>query len=707
VRLRLGLLLVLAGGSAGWPVARAVPVGLRAVEASAADQEFPLSAAVDGIATTNNGWRISGAVFQEQFAVFVPDKPLSAALCQFQFSFRSGLPNAHFGDFEIDVTTDEAPAVQGRWAPLIPESAVADCAEGVRAFGTTTRIETHCPVTVVTLRARVPFNGITGFRLRLFPNAPDPQGKRRSAIGRAPAGDFLLTEFRVETDPQRSSNIALGRQPYCSRAVAAGLPSRNLTDGFFSTYSHPDSRVTDPNGLFELDLGQMTTLDHITLRGREDGPAADRLAAFRVELLTEAGGFPGQTQWQSRPANETPLPLGVAAIVRAGDGDGTFVGRRIRLHNQSTQNNQPLLAELEVYPALFPRAQDWLADDRVLQSGAEVTVPAGAKKLRLTIVCGEFPQFSDMVMYRWRLAGWRDEWQEADREGRVVISPVPPGGLFKLELQARHSDGIWDESGVPAVLRIALPWWRNPTLLTTVILVALVLTAAIWWRVKATVMKRRLVLAEQHLDLHRERLRIARDMHDEMGARLTYIALLADRTRREANGQSPGQAEQLAELADSARSSVTALDAIVWAVNPQHDSVGDLADYLSDYAPGYLKPAGIECRLDLHLENPKQTLSLSLRHALLMAVKEALQNVLRHAEARAVRVKLREAQGQLEVTVTDDGRGFDQPAAGVSHSGLENMRQRLAEIGGVCHIGPGENGRGVCVRFAMPVTSTK
>jgi len=183
--------------------------------------------------------------------------------------------------------------------------------------------------------------------------------------------------------------------------------------------------------------------------------------------------------------------------------------------------------------------------------------------------------------------------------------------------------------------------------------------------------------------------------------------LLADRTRREANGQSPEQAEQLAELADSARSSVTALDAIVWAVNPQHDSVGDLADYLSDYAPGYLKPAGIECRLDLHLENPKQTLSLSLRHALLMAVKEALQNVLRHAEARAVRVKLREAQGQLEVTVTDDGRGFDQPAAGVSHSGLENMRQRLAEIGGVCQISPGDNGRGVCVRFAMPVTSTK
>lgn len=690
-----------------WPhLAFSLPVRLIAVEASAADPDHPLSAAVDGIIATNNGWSISGDVFKEQFAVFAPEKPLSAAMFQFHFAFLSSVTNAHFSEFEVDVTTDEKPAVIGRWAPLIPELASANCPDGVRIFGPTIRIETHCDVSVVTLRARVPFASITGFRLRLFTHTIDPSDTRTPAIGSSPDGTFMLTEFRVEAEAQRSSNIASRRQVYCSRGDKLGLPARNLTDGFFSTYSHPDESG-GAGAFFELDLGQMTTLSHVTMRGREDGPESDRLAAYRVELLTEAGGFPGQTKWEARRlADGSRLTLGSADVVRSSDGEGTFAGRRIRIHSESSDYHQPVLAEIEVYPALFPRAQDWLADGRLLQPGAEVTVPASASQLQFTITCGEFANLSGTLIYRWRLAGWKDDWLETGVDGRVLISPAPPAGLFKLEVQARHSDGIWDESGVPVSLRIALPWWRNPALVTGIGFVAALSLAAVWWRVKATMMKRQLTVAEKHVDLYRERLRIARDMHDEMGARLTYIALLADRTQREADGEPVERNRQLAELAESARSSVTALDAIVWAVNPQHDSAGDLADYLSDYAPGYLKAAGIECRLDLRVENPKQSLTLTLRHSLLMAVKEALQNVVRHAGATTVRLTLRESEGRLDISITDDGRGFKQQQTGVTHSGLENMRQRLAEIGGICQISAGDNGRGARVRFNMPVTST-
>lgn len=690
------------------PQAVSLPIPLRAVEASAADQANPLSAAVDNNFASDNGWRISHDVFKEQFAVFAPDTALSAAICQFQFSFLSGLTNGHFGDFEIDVTTDEKPAVNGRWTPLIPELAEANCPDGVRAYGPTIHLETRCGVTVILVRARVPFPGITGFRLRLFSSAPYPARERKTAIGCSATGSFMLTEFRVETDSPRSSNIALGRQVYCSRAVALGLPSRHLTDGFFSTYSHPDPRVNDTNVFFELDLGQMITLDHIAVRGRADGHAAQQLASYRIELLTEAGGFPGRQQWQSWLfPHGAARPPGSADVVRSEAGVGTFSGRRIRIHNQSLQNNQPVLAEVEVYPALFPRASDWLADDRVLAPGVEVIVPAGAAQLRFTISCGEPSNLPGLLIYRWRLAGWQDNWQETGVAGRGVIVPAPPAGLFKLELQARHSDGIWDESGVPISLHIALPWWRHPPIVAAAVGGAILGAVAIWWRVKVVVMKRRLVLAEKHLDLNRERLRIARDMHDEMGARLTYIALLADRTQRETDTPLAERDRLLADLAESARASVTALDAIVWAVNPQHDSVGDLADYLSDYAPGYLQAAGIECRLDLRVEQPKQSLGLTLRHSLLMAVKEALQNVVRHAGATMVRLALHDSLERLEVSVTDNGRGFTGPPAGVSHSGLENMRQRLAEIGGVCEITAGVAGTGTQVRFTLPLVAAK
>jgi signal transduction histidine kinase len=694
-----------------WPFAAGgVPVSIRAVESSAPLLEgFPIEAAVDGVLTPDNGWSIGAGVFQEQFAVFAPEKPLIAALFQFQFSFLSATTNAHFGDFEVDVTTDEHPAVNGRWTALIPELAVANCSGGVRTFGSAIRIETQCAVSRVTVRARAPFAGITGFLVKLLPTTNDFAGKRPPAIGCSPEGTFVLTEFRVEIDPQRTGNLAKRRQLYCSRDVAPGLPSANLTDSFFSTYSHPNPQSDGSGDFFELDLGRMIPLDHITLRGREDGPETDQLAAYRVELLNESGDVAGETQWQSRPAaRDARLPIGTADVVRAGNGAGTFAGRRIRIHNESAQNNQPLIAELEVYPALFPRPQNWLADGRALEAGSEVAVPAGVRRLQFTMGCGEFGNFQDRLVYRWRISGWRDEWQEAGADERVVISPAPSAGLFKLELQVKHSDGIWDESGVPVALRIPLPWWRNMPLVTTVIFMGLALALAAGWRVKTTVMKRQLALAEQHLDLHRERLRIARDMHDEMGARLTYIALLADRTLHEATVATDEHLlADLTDLAESARSSVNALDAIVWAVSPQHDTVGDLADYLSNYAPTFVKAADIECRLDLHMETPRHSLGLRLRHPLLMAVKEALQNVVRHSGATTVRLGLRQTVDRLEISVTDDGRGLCEPAAGVSHRGLDNMRQRLAEAGGVCEINPGGGGRGTRVRFIVPLRQPK
>ncbi len=694
---------------AAWPLGcPALPVPIRAVEASVPSRQgFPLEAAVDGVVSADNGWSVQdGSQFSQQKAVFATAKPLTAAFCQCQFSFLDSVPGSHFGDFEVAVTTDEQPTVAGRWIPLIPELTLTDFPDGVRPSGARIRIATNYAVSVVTVRARVPFAGITGFRLKLF--VSDPGRGRPPSVGRSDEGSFVLTEFRVEISPERSSNLALGRQVYCSRAVAPGLPSRNLTDGFFSTYSHPDPQTGGAQAFFELDLGQMIPLDHIVVRGREDGPEDGQLGAYRVRTFTEPVGSAWQTQWESRQrADGSPLPLGGADVIRARDGEGVFSGRRIRIYNESGRNPQPQISEAEVYPALFPRAQDWLADDRVLSVGTGVAAPAGAQRLRFTIVCGKFGELASSLIYRWRLVGWKDDWQETDANGAATISPAPPPGLFKLEVQTRHSDGVWDESGLPVSLSVALPWWRNPPLVAAVMFVALVLVAAVWWRVKAAMMKRRLALAEQHLDLHRERLRIARDMHDDMGARLTYLALLADRSRREADAPPAERDSLLSDLAEGARSSVNALDAIVWAVNPQHDTVGDLADYLSDYAPAYVKVAGVECRLDLHVETPKHPLGLTLRHSLLMAVKEALQNVVRHADATTVRLALREAQGRLEISVTDDGRGVREEPAGVNHSGLENMRQRLAEAGGVCEISAGEDGRGTRVRFTMPLNHRK
>ncbi|HTB84258.1 MAG TPA: ATP-binding protein, partial [Candidatus Sulfotelmatobacter sp.] len=639
--------------------------------------------------------------FQEQFAVFATDRPVSATLYQLQFSFLDQTAPSYLADFGVSVTSDENPTLQSRWVPLLPELALANDTNLIRITGRTIRLNASHPGVVVTLRARAPFKGITGFRLRLN-SLSNREGRLPPSIGRGPDGNFLLTEFEVEAEPLHSSNIALGCQVYNSGIVPANLPTKNLTDGFISTYSHPDPSLNGDSFYFTLDLGQEVALDHIVVRGRRDGGDSNRLSAYSIDVLVDSKETRRLTKWNARMHLDGSHPSSDVDVIRQRDGVGTFSGRAIRIYNQPGQTMQPQIAELEVYPSLHPQAQDWLADDVSLKVNRKIVVPPGTRKLAFTIASHQSGIIPTLLTYRWRIPGWSDSWRETDPGGNVELAPPPPPGTFELQVQAQHTDGVWDESGQSLTFQTTRLWWRNPYVLVIVAGAAGTLTAVVWWWIYGWRIKRNLALAEQHLELHRERLRIARDMHDEMGARLTYIALLADRTLRETNPSAITPGNPLERLAENARSAVAALDNIVWAVNPQHDTIGSLADHLCDYAPNYLQAAGIDCALDIHVGTPDRPLGLTVRHGLLMATKEAMQNVVKHSGATSVRLCFREEHGNVEISISDNGSGLaGEPPRDDDHSGLNNMRQRLAELGGRCEIGPGDGGRGTCVRFTL------
>ena len=691
-----GLLVLLTHTASG------IPVKLHAVEATApAAKGHPLEAAIDGVFTANNGWSIREGQFQEQFAVFATDRPVSATLYQIQFSFLDQTAQSYLGDFGVSVTSDEKPTLQSRWVPLLPELALVNGTNLVRITGRTVRLGSGHSGLVVTLRARAPFKEITGFRLRLQ-KVSDPEGRLPPAIGRGPGGNFLLTEFEVEAEPLHSSNIALDSAVYSSGAVPTDLPTKNLTDGLISTYSHPDPSLNGKSFYFTLDLGRMVPLDHLVVRGRRDGGDSNRLEAYQIDVLADSGKARSVTQWNARMHVDGSHSPNDVDVIHQQDGVGSFAGRAIRIYNQSGQILQPQIAELEVYPSLNPQAQDWLADDVSLKGNGKIAVPSGVHKLAFTIASHQPGIIPGLLSYRWRIPGWSDQWHETGPGGHVELVPPPPPGTFELQTQAQHTDGVWDQSGQSVTFHIAKLWWRNPFALVIIAGTTGTCTAIFWWWIYGWRMKRRLALAEQHLELHRERLRIARDMHDEMGARLTYIALLADRTLRETNNQPNSSGSSLEQLAENARSAVSALDNIVWAVNPQHDTVGSLADYLCDYAPNYLRAGGIDCDLDIHVGSPQHPFGLTVRHGLLMAIKEALQNVVKHAGATFVQLSFHEEQGKVEISINDNGCGLvGAPAGTIDHSGLNNMRQRLAEFGGHCDIGSGDGGRGTCARFTL------
>jgi signal transduction histidine kinase len=234
------------------------------------------------------------------------------------------------------------------------------------------------------------------------------------------------------------------------------------------------------------------------------------------------------------------------------------------------------------------------------------------------------------------------------------------------------------------------PWWTPRRLLAMVGLLLGILALSMVWisQLQRRVEQRTRQLqhetreretAERERALEAERSRIARDLHDDLGSSLTEISVLASK------GQRLGTLDELLTLfrgiAAKARELVTALDIIVWAVDPKDNSLESVADYLSDFASEYLSYSEVTCRFDIPVAMPSIVLDGRLRHALLLAVKETLNNVERHAHATEVEFRMTFAEEQLEIVISDNGKGFDATTKR-GGNGLKNLALRLSQLGG-------------------------
>jgi signal transduction histidine kinase len=247
------------------------------------------------------------------------------------------------------------------------------------------------------------------------------------------------------------------------------------------------------------------------------------------------------------------------------------------------------------------------------------------------------------------------------------------------------------------------PLWQAPAALVLYAFAATALVAGVVRLVSYRRLRTRLARLAQQQAMQRERMRIAQDMHDEIGSKLTKISFLSERAKGELGAHAA--AGKLDSIASTSRDLLQSLDEIVWAVNPHNDTLEHLAGYLGHYATEYLQNTPVECELHIPRGLPVRALSSETRHNLFLAFEETLNNVLKHSGARNVRIEMAVAPQRFAIPVTDDGRGFDAQAP--SHrasggNGLVNLRQRLADVGGACHIAS-TPGQGTCVSLEIPL----
>jgi signal transduction histidine kinase len=210
---------------------------------------------------------------------------------------------------------------------------------------------------------------------------------------------------------------------------------------------------------------------------------------------------------------------------------------------------------------------------------------------------------------------------------------------------------------------------------------------------------------EQERAVASERARIARDIHDELGASLTKIHKLAE--MMDQHSEIHDQTNTVSKtISNTARDTIQTMDEIVWAVNPKNDTLKEMADYLVFYTEDFLRPSGITCCLDVSLNLPGIPATAEVRHNVFMVVKEALNNAVKHAAAHQIRFGLAYTANRLTVEIADDGRGFRLDEVTAVGNGLENMQKRISGIGGKLNI-QSEPEQGTTVKLEVSFQESK
>jgi signal transduction histidine kinase len=344
----------------------------------------------------------------------------------------------------------------------------------------------------------------------------------------------------------------------------------------------------------------------------------------------------------------------------------------------------------------------WSGDALIARGGpatGPLQLPPRAARLKINY---SLPQAgnAERLRFRYRLLGIGDDGWVENGGLRAAAFAHLPAGAYRFEVMAGLEDGTSPPASEGLDFTVRAAWWETTAARAGMILLGIgavtcVVRGLVLWRVKARIRRLR-----ESRELERERARIARDMHDELGANLTHIEMISEFADEEA----PEVArERLREVALIARQTVDSLDEIVWAVNPRYDTLSALVEYLGMFAASFLAAAKIRCKIELPAELPPRPLSAGVRYHLFLAVKESLNNAAKHAGAALVRLQVAWDGERLRVVVADDGRGFDVDVdSKAGANGLFNLRERMAELHGECRIESG-SGRGTRVVLELPL----
>ncbi|HTH48261.1 MAG TPA: two-component regulator propeller domain-containing protein, partial [Candidatus Limnocylindria bacterium] len=345
-------------------------------------------------------------------------------------------------------------------------------------------------------------------------------------------------------------------------------------------------------------------------------------------------------------------------------------------------------------------------------AAVDETAAAEPEHLRIAGSRGHFVQLrftantflaTHQVQFRYRLSPFDQEWQRV-AGSRVAIYTNLPAGDYAFEVQAANSQSVWNRRGQIFHFALVPPFYETRWFIVVCALGLLVVILVLARRHYRNNEQR---LRGDRLALEQERSRIARDLHDDLGANLTGLAMQAEIAGKLLTG--PG-AEELQRFAVTTRSLAQRLREVIWAVDPESDTLESLTAFLGQQTDQLLGPTPLRYRFEAPPHLPALRLRAGTRHQLAMSAREAMNNILKYAHANEVKVRIELAEDNLSITIRDDGVGLPSGAVTssgrsvVGGNGLKNIRQRLKSLGGNFRVSNAPGG-GTLVRLDVPLAA--
>jgi signal transduction histidine kinase len=333
-----------------------------------------------------------------------------------------------------------------------------------------------------------------------------------------------------------------------------------------------------------------------------------------------------------------------------------------------------------------------LADDQ-----SAITLPPGGGELEFQYGALSFSS-PEKDRFKYKLEGVDSDWIDAGTRRLAHYNNIYPGH-YRFHVKASNNDGVWNETGTAIALELLPHFWQTKWFLGLTALATIGIVGGTARYMSWKKLRRKLALLEVQNSLEKERARIARDIHDDLGCSLTQITMLSDESEK--GGEREYRANTR-KISTTAREMARSLDEIVWAINPEYDTLEGLVNYLSRSADEFLEDTTIRSRLKAPAVLPSCVIAADVRHDLFFAFKEALNNSVKHAGASEIQIEFLSEPAQFQIIIADNGTGFDLASPQADGNGLKNMRQRLATIGGQFEISS-RPGWGTKIKMTIPL----